>query len=51
MDEFRLLLEDTLLQFGFESSNETPTDDELLKMVREMGDKMVAFEQELNSIL
>lgn len=51
MDEFKLLLEAVLLQFGFESSSQAPTDDELLQMVREMGEKMRSFEQELDSIL
>jgi hypothetical protein len=51
MDDFRKSLEAVLLQFGFESPKQEPSDDELIQMVREMGEKMEAFEQELDSVL
>ena len=49
MDDFRLLLEATLLQFGFESLNQQPCDDELIQMVRRMGEALLECESNLES--
>jgi hypothetical protein len=47
MDDFRKHLEALLLKFGYESANESPSDDELLALVAQMGDHMVELEEKL----
>jgi N-acetyl-anhydromuramyl-L-alanine amidase AmpD len=47
MDDFRKNLEAALLKYGYESPNESPSDDELLSLVRAMGDHMTDLENQL----
>lgn len=50
MDEFRVLLEATLLRYGYESSNEHASDDEIVQMIREMGDRITYLEEQLGML-
>lgn len=45
MDEFRNNLSALLLKFGYESAEDYPTDEELLHLVAQMGDHMIALEE------
>jgi hypothetical protein len=47
MDDFRQRLEGLLLQYGYESTEDSPDDDELLQMVRELAMHMEGLEDEI----
>lgn len=51
MSELNKNLEAVLLQYGYEASDQSATDDELVSMVRELAERMEDYENLLSRCL